>query len=296
MSRNPKDPNNPIAKLRRQLSTPNQPLTRQIFAARYGFSAESLKALETGKYKLSPRVALKIAVAVGVDARSLLKGEDPLLTWKGQPVTPDTKPALQNLDLNSNKRLEFLVKAAFAAARKHKQGDRSAQFVLQFDYWLADVMKDLEVGQEFWDELSGYGEEFKLGAKPPRKRARKTQRYLERPQEVRIENYGFHDAVARGLARSAMLDAEQKRLLLEYLTPAEVAEYDVPIDWKLADAGRDPKFGAPQRIAYERFAKSKGIDPDNQEEIQKAFQNEARRRLAEKEANWIEEQKEWWDR
>jgi hypothetical protein len=143
---------------------------------------------------------------------------------------------------------------------------------------------------------TGYGDQFKLGAKPTKARAKKTQRYLERPQEVRIADYGFHDAVARGLARSAMLDAEEKRLLLEYLTPAEIAEYDVPINWKLADSGRDPKFGAPQRIAYERFAKAKGIDPDDQEAVENAFQSEAHRRFIEKEEIWVREQEEWWDR
>jgi DNA-binding XRE family transcriptional regulator len=300
MSRTSKDPNHPITKLRRQLSTHSQPLTRQMFAERYGFSAETLKALETGKYKLSPRVALKIAVAVGVDARSLLKNENPLLTWKGQPVTPETKPALRDLYLNTNERLEFLVKAAFNAARKHSKGDRSALFVLLFDYWLADVTTELGVGWEFWDELWRSTDRFKLGAKPSKARRSKTQRYLERylerPQEVRITDYGFHDAVARGLARPAMLDAEEKRLLLEYLTPAEVAEYDVPINWKLADSGSDPKFGAPQRIAYERFAKAKGIDPLDQEAVGNAFRTEAHRRLREKEENWVREQEEWWER
>jgi hypothetical protein len=294
MPRKPKDPNNPITKLRRQLSTSNQPLTRQMFAERYGFSADTLKALETGKYKLSPRIAVKIGVAVGVDARSLLKNEDPFLTWKGQPVTPDTKPALRDVDLNSNRRLEFLVKAAFQAARKHPKGDRSALFVLLFDYWLADVMVELDVAWPFWDELWG-GDQFKLGA-PPKARAKKTQRYLERPEEVRIADYGFHDAVARGLARSAMLDAEEKRLRLEYLTPAEIAEYDVPINRKLAASKRDPKLGAPQRIAYGRFAKAKEIDPDDQEAVETAFRTEARRRLKEKEADWIREQEECWDR
>jgi hypothetical protein len=83
-------------------------------------------------------VALKIAVAVGVDAESLLKNQHPLLDWNAIPVAPETKPGLRELDINANDRLQFLVKAAFNAARKHPKGDRSALFVLLFDYWLAD--------------------------------------------------------------------------------------------------------------------------------------------------------------
>jgi hypothetical protein len=76
-------------------------------------------------------------------------------------------------------------------------------------------------------------------------------------------------------------------LLLEYLTPAEIAEYDVPINWKLVDSKQgDPKFGAPQRIAYRRFAESKGIDSDNEDAVRDALRNEARRRFEEKEEKW----------
>jgi hypothetical protein len=84
----------------------------------------------------------------------------------------------------------------------------------------------------------------------------------------------------------------QNRLLFEYLRPAEIAEYDAPINRKLAERGHDPKFGAPKRIALERFAKAKGIAPDDQEAVETAFRDEASRRLEQKEENWIQEQKE----
>jgi hypothetical protein len=255
-----------------------------MFAQRYGFSVETLKALETGRYKLSQGVALKIAVAVGVDAKSLLDNQEPLLDWEGQRVTPDTKPALRHLDLNANERLGFLITAAFEAARKHPKGDRSALFVLLFDYWLADVMTELDVLWLFWDELfhRSYADEFELGKNP--KEESKKQHYLEKPKEVRIADYGFHVLVAYGLARAAMLDTEQKRLLLEYLTPAEIAEYDVPINWKLVP--EDPKWREPERIAHRRFAKSKGIDPDDHEAVSNAFSAETWRRFEEKDEKW----------
>jgi hypothetical protein len=296
MPRKPKDPNNPITRLRRQLSSLNQPFTRQMFADRYGFSVETLKALETGRYKLSQGVAIKIAVAVGVDAQSLLENQDPLLDWVGQPVTPDTKPALRNLHLNANSRLDFLINAAFNAARKHPKGDRSALFVLLFDYWLADVMGELDVRSEFWDELwGGTGEypladggDFPLGGDTWEKEIeKKPLRYINRPEEIRWGDFGFHELVGRGLARPAMYEAERRRLLFEYLTPAEIAEYDAPIDWRLLDSKNEySKLEEPKRIAYGRFAKSKGIDPEDHEAVENAFSQEAWRRFQEREGKW----------
>jgi hypothetical protein len=106
--------------------------------------------------------------------------------------------------------------------------------------------------------------------------------------EIDLSAYGFHELVARGLARPAMLDEERKRLLLEYLTPAEIADFDTPIDRKLVDSEQaDPKLGAPERIAYRRFAKSKGLDPDDEEAISAAFGREALLRLQEKEEGWF---------
>jgi hypothetical protein len=167
--------------------------------------------------------------------------------------------------------------------KKHSQGGRSALYVVLFDFWLAGVMKEPDVVAEFWSELFNGGEEFALGA-DPQEMSKKTLKYIERPEEVRWGDYGFHELVARGLARPAMLDAEEKRLLLEYLTPAEIAEYDLPINW--TGVPDDPKLGEPKRIAHRRFAKSKGIDPDDHKAVEKAFRYEACRRFDEKEEKW----------
>jgi DNA-binding XRE family transcriptional regulator len=99
MPRAPKNPNNPITRLRRQLSSPSQPFTRQMFADRYGFSVETLKAVETGRYRLTVEFAIKISVAVGVSASCLLANGDPLVDWHGNPITSETKPALRDLNL-----------------------------------------------------------------------------------------------------------------------------------------------------------------------------------------------------
>jgi hypothetical protein len=282
MPRRPKDPNNPITKLRRQLSGPNQQLTREMFAKRYAFSVETLKALETGRYRLTQDFAMKIAVAVGVDANSLLENRDPLVDWHGNPITPETEPVLRDLDLNANGRLQYLIKAAFAAAKKHPKRDRSALFVVLFDFWLAKVVMELGILIPFWGELFVRSDLHDALGKTPADSLTKPVHYIEHPNEVNIWDYGFHEVVARGLARGPMYDCERKRLIFEYLTPSEVKEYDVPVP-----SGGEEKIGEPERVAYRRFAKAKGIDPDDHEAIEKAFGAEAGRRFNKKEQDWL---------
>jgi len=282
MPRKPKDPNNPITKLRRHLSSPSQPLTRDMFAKRYGFSVETLKALETGRYRLTRGFAIKIGVAVGVDPSCLLENRDPLVDWNGDPITPETKPALRHLDLNATARLQFLIKAGFAAAKKHPKGDRSAHFVVLFDFWLAEVVTELEILSPFWEELFVGADASDALGKDPVDRFKKPQHYIEHPKEVRIWDYGFHKVVAYGLARGSMFEYELRKLVFENLTPSEVKEYDVPVP-----SGGEEKIGEPERIAYRRFAKGNGIDPDDHDAVERAISAEAGRRFLEKEHAWL---------
>ena len=282
MPRRPKDPNNPITKLRRQLSSSNQHLTREMFAKRYDFSAETLKALETGRYRLTRDFAIKIGVAVGVDPNSLLENRDPLVDWHGNPITPETEPALRHLHLNANARLQFLIKAGFEAAKRHPKGDRSALFVVLFDFWLAEVVTELKILIPFWDELFVRSDVYDALGKSPADSLKQPSHYIEHPNEVHISDYGFHEVVARGLARGPMYDYERKKLIFEYLTPSEVAEFDVPVS-----SGEEQKIGEPERIAYRRFAKSKGIDPDDHEAVEEAFSAEAGRRFSQEETDWL---------
>ena len=187
------------------------------------------------------------------------------------------------MNLNANSRLECLVDAGFAAAQKHPKGDRSAHFVVLFDFWLASVMKELDVIGPFWEELldSSYIDDFKLG-KDPMEEDKKPLRYIEYPKEVRLGDYGFHELVAYGLARSAILDGEKRRLLLEHLTAGR--------DHRIRQASRSgpsTEIHEAMHIAYRRFARSKGLNPDDYNTVAKAFSDEARRRFQKKEQNWL---------
>jgi hypothetical protein len=147
-----------------------------------------------------------------------------------------------------------------------------------FDFWLAEVVTELKILLPFWGELFVTSDVYDALGKDPGD----TRHYLEHPKEVDIYDYGFHEVVARGLARGSMYDCERKKLIFEYLTPSEVKEYDVPVA-----SGDEEKIGEPERIAYRRFAKAKGIDPDDHEAVEEAFSAEAGRRFNEKEQDWL---------
>jgi transcriptional regulator with XRE-family HTH domain len=93
MGRPTKDANHPLVRLRRVLSTPSDEVTRKDLAKRTGIPETSLRDIETGRYKITPEVATTIAYATGVDPRSLLAGDDPLLDHRGQPLSKDTPGA-----------------------------------------------------------------------------------------------------------------------------------------------------------------------------------------------------------
>jgi hypothetical protein len=87
MGRASKNPNHPITRLRKILSGDGSEVTREIFSERTGIPLGSVKAIETGVYKLSPELAKKVAFATGVDSMSLFIGEDPLRDIFGNPYT-----------------------------------------------------------------------------------------------------------------------------------------------------------------------------------------------------------------
>jgi hypothetical protein len=87
--RKPKDENHPLTRLRKILSEDGTEVTRELFAKRTGIPSGSIKALETGLYRLSPALAKKITFATGVNTNSILKrnNRDRLLDVFGRPYT-----------------------------------------------------------------------------------------------------------------------------------------------------------------------------------------------------------------
>jgi transcriptional regulator with XRE-family HTH domain len=91
MGRPPKSANHPLVRLRHKLSEWSaREVTRKDLAKKAGIPEPSLRDIETGRYKLTPAVATKISFATGVDPRSLLDGDDPLLDLLRQPFSKDS--------------------------------------------------------------------------------------------------------------------------------------------------------------------------------------------------------------
>src|SRR5262245_49254688 len=90
MGRPPKNPNHPVTRLRRQISTPANPVTREILAERAGVSAPTLRDIETGKFQLTEAVAERIMLATGVSIQSLLRGEEPLKDIFDEKLSPQS--------------------------------------------------------------------------------------------------------------------------------------------------------------------------------------------------------------
>jgi DNA-binding XRE family transcriptional regulator len=100
MPRPPKNPDHVLTRLRRALD-----LSREAFAKRVGMKLVSLEAIETGKYRLTPGVAARIAEAFRLNTQSVLRGDNPLMDVDGNAFNPNTLPA----DRRAKDRPEGLV-------------------------------------------------------------------------------------------------------------------------------------------------------------------------------------------
>lgn len=157
MPRPPKDPSNPLTRLREALSTPNYTVTRKAFCERYGFPFDSVTALERGTYKLTREMAQRVASAVGVTSGSLLLNQQPLRAWDGSPVSPSTQPPAMPVSESDLQDMRFFLAAAIKASGRSvvrgKEKDRSTEFFIMFKEWLMSAMHDLGAEKRFWNSL-----------------------------------------------------------------------------------------------------------------------------------------------
>jgi DNA-binding XRE family transcriptional regulator len=78
MGRPAKNPEHPLTRLRKALSTPTQEMTRALFSKKVGIPEATIKAIETGKFKISDKNAAQIASVTGVDPKCLMDSSLPL--------------------------------------------------------------------------------------------------------------------------------------------------------------------------------------------------------------------------
>jgi transcriptional regulator with XRE-family HTH domain len=85
----PKPPKrkHPLRVLREVLSEGKIKLSQESFAKRFGTKRTVINNAETGTSPLKKEVALRIAEATGVAAKSIMQKEGPALDFQGRPYT-----------------------------------------------------------------------------------------------------------------------------------------------------------------------------------------------------------------
>jgi plasmid maintenance system antidote protein VapI len=153
MGRNSKNPNHPLTRLRKALSTETFEMTREAFAKRYGFSAPSIKAIETGKYNLTPELAARISAVTGVHPQSLLENSDPLIAWDGKEFTIDTSPERHAVSEDELETACFLLRKAISVAQMGGRTDRSVLILSLFQEWIREIVVDTGIERYFKKHL-----------------------------------------------------------------------------------------------------------------------------------------------
>jgi transcriptional regulator with XRE-family HTH domain len=162
MPRRAQNPHNVLTRLRRQLSTPDHVVTREELAQRTGIPLGSIKALESGRYRLTNELALRVSLAVPVNPTDLFKSADPLRDFTGRPLSADSKrlEELQAPYISERPGFEtdqFVARVAFEAAEKKLAG---MQFRFLFREALTETTKLLGLDSIVAEELSKHMKEF----------------------------------------------------------------------------------------------------------------------------------------
>src|SRR6516162_9079697 len=92
MGRPTKNAGHPLVRLRKALSTPTQEMTRARFSKKVGIPEATIKAIETGKFKMSDKHAAQIAAETKVNPECLLDPSLPLADYMGVTWEEETKP------------------------------------------------------------------------------------------------------------------------------------------------------------------------------------------------------------
>jgi plasmid maintenance system antidote protein VapI len=140
MGRPPKNEDHVLVRLRRALSTPNDLVTRKKLAARIGVSPSTIREIETGKFRLTEGLALRLMIATGVSTKSLINAEDPLKDLLGKNFTRNSglEEALGRIAVEQQLAIYKLMGAALRATEKMKRGQ---VFYQMFNEWLPQALE-----------------------------------------------------------------------------------------------------------------------------------------------------------
>jgi hypothetical protein len=122
-------------------------------AKKAGVPETSLRDAENGVYKMSPEVASKIAFATGVDPKSLLAGDDPLLDFAQRPVSKSSRRLPEFVWWRQEHReVQEQIHAAFLDAVTEKKIGKVSSF--SFEIWLLKAIESFGVEDLFIRNLT----------------------------------------------------------------------------------------------------------------------------------------------
>ena len=147
MGRPAKNPDHPLTRLRKALSTPTQEMTRARFSKKVGIPEATIKAIETGKFKLSDKNAAQIATVTKVDPKCLMDFSLPLTDYMGFPLEGYPVAALFGEDFLD---IKALIDTAFEVAQEKQ---KQAVFSFLFQRWLEETSEILGLGPAITKKL-----------------------------------------------------------------------------------------------------------------------------------------------
>jgi hypothetical protein len=147
MGRPAKNPDHPLTRLRKVLSTPNQEMTRTLFSKKVGIPEATIKAIETGKFKISAMNAAQIASVTKVDPKCLMDPGLPLTDYVGLPLEGQPYSAYFSGEFRD---IRALFDTAFEVAIEKQ---KEAVFSFLFQRWLEETSKILGLSPAITDKL-----------------------------------------------------------------------------------------------------------------------------------------------
>src|SRR5215831_7355654 len=219
MGRPAKNPEHPLTRLRKALSTPSQEMTRALFSKRVGIPESTIKAIETGKFKLSDKNAAQIASVEKVDPKCLMDPSLPLADSLGVPLKGWEKPFATYFENEF-----FDIKALFDIALKvAEEKQKQVVFSFLFQRWLEETSEILRLGpsitnmllEEYPDECFGAIPEF-FWPRDQKKQEELSKRVKRFEKEIRGEFEKLMPEPVRSLGQ-AVLDDQSLRAFIKSL-------------------------------------------------------------------------------
>jgi hypothetical protein len=142
--------------VRRALSTAHDEVTRKDLSKRTGIPEASIKDIETGVYKMTPEVAMRVSLGTGVDPESLMRGDEQLWDVWGLPFTrASKKPQTLGWSEELTESISLLFEAILTAA---KEKNAIRQFHFLFDAWISEIVPALGISKEVFEQLKKIGD------------------------------------------------------------------------------------------------------------------------------------------